>query len=195
MRSFVVGLLMVVGISSANAVPVTYIDLIDPNPNRLMNSEPVGNPAPNRIFSFTHSILDDGYNALADTITGAAITLRFSDESTDAAAESVSFTFDLLSFGTQTITSGGAIFPANFSGASLIALVVDGLLNVTLDNAGLLTTAPNNRSDFLFLDSTLTVDVERSLVPPFSTGTVSEPHSVALVGLALVGLLLRRRLR
>ena len=79
--------------------------------------------------------------------------------------------------------------------ASLIALVVDGLLNVTLDNAGLLTTAPNNRSDFLFLDSTLTVDVERSLLPPLSTGTVSEPHSVALVGLALVGLLLRRRLR
>jgi hypothetical protein len=195
MRSFVVGLLMVVGISSANAVPVTYIDLVDSNPNRLMNSEPVGNPAPNRTFSFTHSILDEGYDALTDAITGAAITLRFSDESTDTAAESVSFTFDILSFGTQTITSGGAIFPENFSGASLIALVVDGLLNVTLDNVGLLTTAPNNRSDFLFLDSTLTVDGERSVVPPFSARTVSEPHSVALVGLALFGLLLRRRLR
>lgn len=88
--------------------------------------------------SFTHGINDDGYNSATDAITGVSIALSFVDDN-DAAAESVTFTFENIGFGTVVLTSGTAIGITTFSDATTPALLtsylLDGLLNVKL-NAG-----------------------------------------------------------
>jgi hypothetical protein len=131
--------------------------VVDPSPDELIAF------GVNKTYSFSHNILDEGYNALTDSITSSSLVFSFLDESTDAAAESVFFTFDLSSFGSQLITSGGATFTSEFSGLTLNGLLAsDGTLNVELENAGTTNGHQEDRSDFLFLGSTLTVNVDRA---------------------------------
>jgi len=191
MRKLLATIVLSAATSAAHALPITFSDVI--NPNYLFN----GNGGANATQSFSHNLLDDGFNAATDTITAASLTLRFSDESADAAPELVAFIFDGLPFGTQTITSGGATFVVTFTGLSLMALVAEGALDMTLNNAGSTTTSPENRSDFLFLDSTLTVDATRAaLSPPSEPSTpVPEPGSLALTGFGLAAAALERRKR
>lgn len=149
-------LLLIASSTVANGTIYTFTNVVDPEPDVLIS---FGN---HKSYSFSHSILDDGYNALTDSITSASLMLNFKDESNDAAPESVNFAFDLVPFGTQTITSGGATFTANFSGPSLINLLsADGVLNVTLGNAGITNGHQEDRSDFQFLGSTLAVNADR----------------------------------
>jgi hypothetical protein len=198
MRNLLTAMLFAGAIGSASAAPITLTDIFNPNPDYLFDGS-----ASTATLNFTQSLLDDGFNALTDTLTSASITLRFKDESTDVAPESVSFALDGLSFGTRTITSGGAIFTVTFSDSSLLGLLSDGLLDVTLTNAGTLTGASSGRSDFLFLDSTLTVDGKRKNIPagndPQGNGpqaSVPEPGTFALLGLAsALGFALTRRRR
>jgi hypothetical protein len=164
-------------VGAANAGPITLTDVVDPNPDHLFN----GNGGANAIHAYSHNMLDDGYNAGTDVITGISLALRFADESSDGAAESVAFSFDGVSFGQQTITSGGATVSAVFSQPSLITSLADGVLNVTLENAGITTGNPDDRSDFRLLDSTLTVNVERT---GFVSRSVPEPHTLAMAALA-----------
>lgn len=161
-------LLLIASSTVANGTIYTFTDVVDPNPDVLIS---FGN---HKSYNFSHSILDDGYNALTDSITSASLMLNFKDESNDTAPESVSFAFDLAPFGTQTITSGGATFTANFSGPSLINLLSgDGILNVTLGNAGITNGHQDNRSDFQFLGSTLAVNADRE--PKKDTPPVTPP--------------------
>jgi hypothetical protein len=183
--------LLLIAISPvSNASIYTFTDVVDPDPDVLIS---FGN---HKSYSFSHSILDDGYNALTDSITSASLVLNFKDESNDAAPESVSFTFDLSPFGTQIITSGGATYTATFSGLALIDLIsADGILNVTLDNAGITNGHQANRSDFLFLGSTLTVNAvgeSNEDLPPITpirlVEAVPEPVTLALMGIGLAGI-------
>ena len=166
--AFIAGTTLLLVTESASATVMTFTDTVDPNPDQLIS---FGN---NQSYSFTHNIIADqdgagafstgiyGYNSLTDIISGASIALRFKDENTDTALESVQLIFDAQSYGTQTITSGGSTYIATISSGWGL-LINDGILNVTLQNAGTTNGQPDGRSDFLFLDSTLTVDVNRTI--------------------------------
>lgn len=180
---------------SSYATFLTFSDRHDPTPDPLISW------GSNINYEFTHNIILDqdgaaslwngayGYNPLTDTISGATIVLRFNDESGDTVSESVQLIFDAQSFGSQTITSGGTIFTASFS-SGLDTLLNDGILNVNLLNSGNVTGAASARSDFVFLDSTLTVSVDRqaqTLAQP-----ISEPATLAIFLFGLTGLTFSR---
>jgi hypothetical protein len=148
-------------------------------------------------YTFSHSLLADldsdgslwtgiyGFDPLLDTITEVSLALRFRDESDDAAVESVSFTFDSQEFGSQPISSGGAISVLSF-GSGWDSILDDGLLNITLSNAGITNGQPGDRSDFLFLDSTLSVSATRGTEV---RSQVPLPATLSLFGLGFAALL------
>jgi hypothetical protein len=183
-KPLALSLLLIAGSPVAQATPLTFTDVTDPSPDELIAF------GVNKTYSFSHNILDEGYNALTDSITSSSLVFSFLDESTDAAAESVFFTFDLSSFGSQLITSGGATFTTEFSGLTLNGLLAaDGTLNVELENAGTTNGHQADRSDFLFLGSTLTVNVDRATITTAPVvAAVPEPASLALMGIGLLGL-------
>ncbi len=204
-----ISLLLLAGSSLSNATPITFSDMVDPNPDQLISFSN-GDGGNNQSYSFTHSIISDlgplnsgtyGYNPLTDVISSALLTLHFKDEAQGDGAESVSFTFDGSSFGTQTITDWASgnfapLYTAVFSSSSLDSLLSDGILQVTLDNAGQTNGHQNDRSDFLFLDSTLSITADRT-APEGRAGilvqAVPEPATLSLMGLSLVGLVATRR--
>ena len=185
LKQLALSLLLVASSNVSNASIYTFTDVVDPDPDVLISF------GDHKSYSYSHNILDDGYD-LTDSIISASLVLNFRDESTDAAAESVSFTFDLSPFGTQIITSGGATFTATFSGLALSGLLSpDGILNVTLDNAGITNGHQANRSDFLFLDSTLTVTADGTSnedTPIQLAQAVPEPITLALIGVGFAGM-------
>jgi len=194
--SLITGTILFLVTTSVSAIPMTFVDKFNPGPDHQLIA--YGN---DRSYSFAHSIIADqdgagnfwsghyGYNPLTDQISSASLVLRFKDDSDDIAPESVRFIFDSQSFGTQTITSGGAIYTATFL-SELNALLNGGILNITLENAGITHGPQNGRSDFLFIDSTLTVEVERGVQ---STQQVPEPATLTLISLCLVSLVYSRR--
>ena len=76
-----------------------------------------------------------------------------------------------------------------FSGLTLSGLLsADGILNVELENAGTTNSHQENRSDFLFLGSILTVNVDRATLSAAPVQAVPEPASLALIGIGFLGL-------
>lgn len=180
--------------AKVNAATMTYIDTVNPNLDTL-----IGFGSNKSSYNFTHSIIADqdgsnmfwsgtyGYSPLTDIIN-ASIVLRFLDDN-DAASESVHLIFDGQSFGTHPILSGNEVHVVGISNG-LGALLNDGILNVTVQNAGTTSSQQDDGSDFSFLDSTLTVDVNEGVQ---IAQQIPEPASLALIFLGLAGLTFSRR--
>jgi len=147
----------------ANASTITFTDIYTPASPVYINTS-VG-PSPD--YSFTHSILIHGFNALTDTLTGITVVLSFVDDN-DRPSEAVKIVFDGSNQGTYTITSGTATYTTSIT-ASLAAMQTDGLLTVDLKGTS---------GDFYFLGSTLTADATR----------VPEPSLGALLGIGIISL-------
>lgn len=187
--SMLLALPLFVAMVSANASPITFTDFYDPVPGAGdLRFATTANDA--KTFTFTHDINDGpiGFNALTDTITNVMIALRFVDDD-DTVAESVAFSFDSASYGTTTLLSGTTIDSRSFTLPN--SFLQDGLLTVKLDLAGLLLGDSKDRSDFNFIDSTLTVSAERkenvnALGTPLNN--VPEPATGLLTGLGFLGL-------
>lgn len=197
LSAFIAGATFLMAASSVNAAMMTFTDKVDPNPDKLISF------GVNQSYSFTHSLIADqdgagdfwsgnyGFDPLNDVIDSAFIVLRLKDESDDVAEEWVEFFFDTLSFGEKKITTGGADYIATFT-SGLDELLAEGILNVTIQNAGTTSGPQSGRSDFLFLDSTLTVNVKRS-AQPTQDATVPEPETYLLISLGLIAFGYSRR--
>lgn len=197
--AFIAGATLLMAASNVNAAMMTFTDKFDLNPGQLISFSN-GQGGNNQSFSFTHSIIADqdpagdwnyGFDPETDVIDSAFLVLRLKDEENDTASESAHFIFDDQLFGTQTITSGGAIYAALFS-SNLNSLLIDGILNVTIQNAGTTSGPQSGRSDFYFLDSTLTVNVKKGAQPE-QDKTVPEPETYLLISLGLIAFGYSRR--
>jgi hypothetical protein len=168
--AFVAMLLTFGGMGTAWSVP--FIDTVDPNQDVELKSI-------NKTYEFTHDITNDGFNPSSYTITSASIDLKFYDDNNDGwlnlQKETVHFTFDGSSYGSQEINTG----TSQFSIATQL-LQSDGKIKV------LLTLVDNffgDYGDVYFDKSTLTAQATSTPTP------TPEPGTWVLMGTGLVGLL------
>ena len=156
---------------SAQAVPFTWSDEFDPA-DVTVSSE----------YNYSHSIVggDMGFRAGLDTVTSAFLSIVLTDDALFGdipilgdGQERVSFNFDGTGWTTPQNVGLLDIFDFRFD-----TLLTDGMLGISLRAT---------QGDFKFLRSDLVVVGNRS--------EVSEPVSIALFGLGMLGLAALRRSR
>jgi hypothetical protein len=150
-------------IATAQATPVTWVDTIDFTPDRYI--------APYSSYSYTHSILDNGYNPGVDSIYNYSLSVNLLDDSDrglDVALINVPGLF------------GDTIF-FNLSGVEFGGWSLEG--QTQLSNTGIYgVTITSLIGDFFLGGSSLTVRGEEN-----DGRSVPEPGTLGLLGLGLLG--------
>ncbi|HEY7489841.1 MAG TPA: PEP-CTERM sorting domain-containing protein [Candidatus Tectomicrobia bacterium] len=149
------------GMVQASALHI-FTDIVDPEPDAYLSVVPA-------VYTYSHSILDEGFEPLAHHLHGANLTLDIYDDSSADKRERVTVELDGQNYGTFVITG------------SLLNLTVDPAL--VQDDGLLQVTLLRSKGDFLFNSSTLVAHAP-------------EPSTLFLLGSGLVGLVgmnLRRR--
>lgn len=153
---------LLAGSFSAHAVPVTWVDTIDFTPDRYI--------APNSSYSYTHNILDNGYNPGVDYIYGYSLSVNLYDDGDrdlDVALIDVpGLLGDTVFFNLSGVEYGG------WSLEGLAQLTFTGTYGVTITSL---------IGDFFLGSSTLTVRGEEN------SRSVPEPGTLGLLGLGLLG--------
>jgi hypothetical protein len=126
----------------------------------------------NEYRSWTHDITDDGFS-IGDTVNNASLSFQFRDDR-DIWAEYARIIVNVTNLGTFEIDSGALGLNVNASGVA--SLNNDGKLFVSVRNRG---------GDFYLGSVTLRADI--------TAAAVSEPATLALFGLGLMGLGFSRR--
>lgn len=164
---------------TAAAVPTTWTDTIDFNPNVLIP------PA----YTYTHDITDDGYTGYLmggdDLIDSYSLSVSLKDDKNDGIFDCAEFAIidqpgyiadgGVLNFNYANVTLG-------WSFAGLLSLNMDGQLKVTVSSLW---------GDFLLDSSKLVAYGDNGN----STAPVPEPATMLLLGSGLLGLAASRRKR
>ncbi len=170
MRKLLLAVIGLAAVSAPRASTLTYTDIYNPTDILLSNSGLSS-------YTFTHDILDNGFNPATNTILSADIYISMMDDS-DRASENVRITLDdLVVAHSLDVDAGAYHFTVNSS-----LLQDDGKLVVNLNVLS---------GDFYFQQSELDVTATDTAPAP-----VPEPGSMALMGLGVVGMgLVARRKR
>lgn len=162
-----------IGLSLAavtQAAPVSFQDVVDPAADIKLSS--VGLTS----YTFTHSILDNGFLPNAHAISSAQLHISLTDDGDQ----------DYFLFVIPVAPEFGNVTADNWLLNPLAFEVDDGIRHFTvnsflLQNDGKLDVTINAISgDFYFKSSTLDVEA--------STAAVPEPGTMALMGLGLIGM-------
>jgi PEP-CTERM motif len=174
-KKILAGLSLTVASAVASAAPWTQT--IDFNPDIYIG------PA----HTWTHDLTTVGFNPGSDLITNFTLTVNILDDKSDKGLATAEWAFvDLPGIVADAVWTSP--IGSNSTGTSLLgafSLNANGLLSVTVSATNAFLVFP---SDFMLASSTLTAngyDAPSSNVP--------EPGALALVGLGLVGVALRRR--
>jgi hypothetical protein len=156
-----------------NAVPMTFTDVVDPEPNVSMSANDTS-------FTFLHDITDDGFNPATDSILSATLLIDLGDNAGPAdGTERAEIYLD----GTLVASAHNPVndfsYAFSFPFTSLIDGLIDGLV-ITIARPG-----DGTLGDFYFNSSALTVNVERA---GSAASQIPEPSTLALVGLGLLSL-------
>lgn len=173
MLKFIPSLIVLGTLSAANATPILFSDTVATPGIYLSNSG-------TDTYTFTHDILDNGFNSGTDPIQSADIYIHLADDH-DNPAERVRIKLDDL-IATHSMDVNYSTYHFNVNAASLQS---DGKLLVSLNVLA---------GDFYFLDSRLDVTADRSAAP-VPTEAVPEPTTLAMMGVGLLGMLLAARRR
>lgn len=147
-------------LAAVHATPVSFTDILNPSDVYLSNSG-------KSVYTFTHDILDNGFNSSTDLISSADIYIGWSDDF-DTQSENVRISLDNLVVAHSLDVDYGT-YHFNVNSASLQA---DGKLQVSLEVLS---------GDFYFQNSRLDVTANR-------TEAVPEPTSMAMMLAGLVGM-------
>jgi hypothetical protein len=159
----VLAAVLMTGSMAAHATPVTWVDSIDFTPDRYI--------APYSSYSYSHNILDNGYNPGVDSIYNYALNVNLYDDNDrglDVALINVpGLIGDTLFFSLSGSEYGG------WSLEGQTQLTQTGTYGVTITSL---------IGDFFLGSSTLTVRGEEN-----GSRSVPEPGTLGLLGLGLLG--------